>query len=944
GEGYSVSLSVEGYDDTKWQVDITPQSVDFIVPANPDGPGGTKETVLTVTSIGSIDENEKETFVVVASDPEDNFLAQKQVVEVRLNDYEPKINIEDRYQSMSPGNIASYPFEVINNGEKADSIGLSYDSPRGWGVQFESTTGGTPNLDNIAPSSKRSVVAKVSVPDDPLLKYCVEPIEIIATSLSHPDDQSIKITETLVVERLFCISDNENVGSGKYYDMIAGHNVNPGSMTTYVIEIYNNGKDTDKDIEVSLNYGSHWVSDGWSMNLERNGVSITDNSGVLIIPNTDIPDLNDKTVLYLNITVPMGEDIGMSKEIDMLASAVGTGIVETMTITTYVSSTAKTIWIMLNGVNDESLSLDYSEGGSLWPNLNQLISEGYQYNEAYGVQLVGADPNFIAALTSSRTDEHGIFMAAVDYTGLNSTTGESEWRYFNHDDVEVDEIFNTIKDMDPTLRTGVVNAKYWLTALMNDEDVDVAIDGAVHPHYIDEEEAYHTGRPSPNGKPVPEFLAKHQCSDEWIFESAKRAIMYEDVDFLFISNVEPDNAGHIWGTEVDPTGSEAINTKAKPLETEYAMHNTDTKLGSFFDYMRSRSGTRGTMYDTANIIVNADHGMSTFHTVSGDKKLDVKEWLEGRGYFQGEHYEYIQSGGAQAVMYFRPDQSSYISEVKSLLTNEYTISRTSPMNPLWKVLDRTDMQTGVSDAACNAGQPYALYIDSRVNGETDYDLPDLVIIPKPNYAHMIYYGGGDLLLGAGNPSPYELEFMDSYEPLPNHPLNWKYIVGGHASYSEQHVPLIFHGPGIRTGNSDGFVEILQIAPTICALQGWNIDGRYFSDHQGYQPLYDCFDNIFYDDVDTPGEAWYTDATVGPQWVDNVPDGTNQVWRCGYPYSPGTHASLESSPHTMDDPMNLFVDFDVNYELEGDTRYYGWLKRPTLWQGSWPPFHVPYIPY
>ncbi|MDG6220920.1 MAG: alkaline phosphatase family protein, partial [Candidatus Thermoplasmatota archaeon] len=827
GSPFEITLDVSSISDPdNWNVYFK-DNIRRVTFYSTNSPGDIKMVSLIVRAENTVNEDDNVTVTVNGTAPS----AYTQEIETftYMNSYEPVLLCEKTVQQVVKDYYVNYTINVSNEGVLSDVIDLSSYSPANWTVRFYEEDGATRLTDTnddpdgyedtglLFPGESVSIVARVYCPVG-AEKYHIEPIDVFGISGENTGEtMSVKV-ESVVSWLGFSISDDADVGPYKYYKGgCAGHNVNPGLMTSYVIEVFR-VEEEQNDVLLSFSDApTDWTVEFFYPHDGEVGSEIVVEAG-------DIPGIGEKMVVYMNVTVP--EDATPAGYTIGVNCSAGT-FWDNFTVTTNVVLNRKVIIIMYNGVNEESLDLTYSKDGDpLWEGLTDFASEGSRYTNTICIPMVGADPNYIGAITSARSGTTGIIQAFGDYSGMNESTGEPTFTAYTHNDIQVNNIFNTIKSVYPNLRTAQINAKMWLTTMMADEDMDVNISGIEHPYYIREETRYFFG---PEGQSMffPTRMARHQCSNQWIFDAAIDTILYEDPDVLFISNVETDNTGHRYGSECDPN-SATINKYSDISITEDCMHGTDQNTSRLFQFLKTRTGiNERNTYNESYIVVTADHGMRTYYSVEeADKSIDVKEWLANKGIQLGGDYDYCIHVGPMAFLYGFKNESVR-NNAKDMLANEYIINGT---NMIWQVLDQQEMESKRSNHAPSYDQPFSLYNERLATGnETPFELADLIVMAHARYQSPIY--ATTAYIGFDENTPIDI----SPRWYPEFHRNKSILAGVHGTYSEQKVPLILHGPGIKQNyTTNRQVEILDIIPTLCELNGWKNTtwpGKgYFEDH------------------------------------------------------------------------------------------------------------------
>jgi beta propeller repeat protein len=764
---------------------------------------------------------------------------------------------EDLSKFVIPGNYVEYLITIVNNGQLSDIIDLDYDIIAGgincWEVKFYDSTGSyelsdtnyddpvnpKPDTGSCFPTSRDlepdefvTIRARV-IPDSGQItsadKYLKGKMNIIGISGDMPSENDKLEINTIVAWLGFSISDNDP-NNQLYTGQYSGHNVNPGMMTSYAIYVF---KMTEPQGPVDIYIDpSTPIPPGWSASLTASQITV---SGT-------ISNFDDSVDLIVNAgsTLTEGDfcDIILNFEI-------GGVLLDSIEITTYVRLDKKVIIIMYNGVNEESLNLDangdpYNPAGPisrLWDDVHdKLITGGSRYTNAIGICIAAADPNYAGVLTSAYTEKTGLHHVGTPFLYWDDSQDLPKYDIYDRNWVgggTLDTIFNSIKSTKSEPRTALIGPRFYLPKMFYDLDVDVQIDSMDHPYYIDEPQPYIMG--DPGGLPVAGGMEKVGASDDWVFKASEDTIRHEDPDFIFIMNTVPDLAGHLYGSEVDGSNNEQLSNYGRITQVEKMLDvisNLDDLTGEFLQFLENRVSTEGkNAFDETVIVLTADHGMRTYYSGEGPTGVDIRQYLFDNGVVRGDSntdYEYLEGlGGPGAYLFVKVnppiDQTGTIATVKSLLDPQTTLFRVYKLNrdtyqieefnPIYKVLDKTDMQYGVSDMEPTTGQGFHLYDASNPPVER---VPDLVIALQPRYQVVAY---ADVL----EASLKVQETMTGMSP-PFWPSRLDLsAVGNHGDPTTQHVPLVLHGPGIKQGySSSAKVETLDIIPTICRINGWSL--------------------------------------------------------------------------------------------------------------------------
>jgi hypothetical protein len=602
-------------------------------------------------------------------------------------------------------------------------------------------------------------------------------------------------------------------------------------MTSYVIYVFKM-VDSQGQVDLSLPTPPPPAS-GWSAELSSSSVTFDGQSSV--------GDFDDSVELIVNADETLVDGNFCDITIDF---KIGGSTVDSIEITTKLSTDKKTILIVYNGVNAESLNLDINgnpyDGSAtrLWDDVhNRLISDGSRYTDALGVVIAAADPNYAGVITSTYSEKTGLYHVATPYVDWIETENLPNYDIYDKNWVgggTLETMFNSIKNSKLDLKTAMIGPRFYLPNMFYDDDVDIYIDPMTHPYYIEEPQPYLVGT---GGIPMAGGLEKTGASDDWVFQSAQDVIRYEDPDFIFIMNTVPDIAGHFYGSEVDGTNGDQADDYGRTTQvgkTLDVMRNLDDQTSLLLQALVDRSSSEGkNAFDETIIALTGDHGMRTYYSGETTMGVDLRQYLFDnniiRGY-ESSNYEYLEGlGGPGAYLFVDPsNQLGTINAVKTLLDPSSTLYRVyrleeidnSPnpptweivqYKPIWKVLDKTDMQNGVSDMEPTTGQGFHLYDDSNQPAER---VPDLVIALKPRFQQVAY---ADTAEGTAR-----AQEEDTGISIPYYPENLDAsVVGNHGDPLTQHVPMILHGPGIKQGYlSNSRVETIDVVPTLCRINGW----------------------------------------------------------------------------------------------------------------------------
>jgi predicted AlkP superfamily pyrophosphatase or phosphodiesterase len=237
---------------------------------------------------------------------------------------------------------------------------------------------------------------------------------------------------------------------------------------------------------------------------------------------------------------------------------------------------------------------------------------------------------------------------------------------------------------------------------------------------------------------------------------------HEGTDVLALSFSSNDYVGH----EVGPDAPEIRDISIR----------TDQLLGKLLDFINTRLGEGNTL-----VVFTADHGVAPVPKVNNARKMPGG-WLSAAEYSAKVAAQLSDKFGKGD--WFRYDSSGF------LYLNYETMARNNA--------DRAEVRKFAAEVA--RGLPNIARVFTRDDLLRGEDAVDAV----GRAAKLGFYGprSADLVL---LPEPY---YMFSSPPGTTHATPYSY---------DNHVPLIFYGPGIRAGLHYEAVTINDVAPTLAAI-------------------------------------------------------------------------------------------------------------------------------
>lgn len=258
--------------------------------------------------------------------------------------------------------------------------------------------------------------------------------------------------------------------------------------------------------------------------------------------------------------------------------------------------------------------------------------------------------------------------------------------------------------------------------------------------------------------------------NELLEDFAERVIEHEQlgshsgIDVLALSFSSNDYVGH----ELGPDAPEVRDISRR----------TDALLGKLLDFINARVGQGNTL-----VVFTADHGVASVPKVNNARKMPGG-WLSAA--------EYSGKIGAQLAQKFGQGDWFRYDAYGQLYLNYSTAAK-----------NNSDIAV-VRKFAAEAAR--ALPHVARVFTRDDLLRPGTAVDSVGRAVQLGFYGprSADLVLV---PEPY---YMFYSPPGTTHATPYSY---------DNHVPLIFFGPGIRTGMHYEPVTINDVAPTLAAILG-----------------------------------------------------------------------------------------------------------------------------
>jgi predicted AlkP superfamily pyrophosphatase or phosphodiesterase len=258
--------------------------------------------------------------------------------------------------------------------------------------------------------------------------------------------------------------------------------------------------------------------------------------------------------------------------------------------------------------------------------------------------------------------------------------------------------------------------------------------------------------------------------NQLVEEFAEKVIEQEQLgshngtDILAVSFSSNDYVGH----ELGPDSPEVRDISRR----------TDLLLGKLLDFVNARLGQSNTL-----VVFTADHGVAPVPKVNNDRKMPGG-WLSAS--------EYSAKISSQLAQKFGTGEWLLYNSYGQLYLNYATAAKNNA--------EPEAVRRVAAEIAC--GLPHI----ARVFTRDDLLHPGAAVDSVGRAVQLGFYGprSADLILV---PEPYYMFFS---APGTTHATPYSY---------DNHVPLIFFGPGIRAGVHYEAVTINDVAPTLAAILG-----------------------------------------------------------------------------------------------------------------------------
>jgi len=638
------------------------------------------------------------------------------------------------------------------------------------------------------------------------------------------------------------ISTPSEVGSPTFHY----HLVNPGSVTTYLIEVKNIW---DNPVDVEL--GAESDKDGsWSVSLSESKVSrlMPDERRAVTLTLRPSEALGDGEVLQVKLTAVAENDFA-----------------DVCKVAAQTASHQKVYFVSIDSLHPAYLQLNAAgagpgkDGDRLMPNLHRLQQRSVFYPNAKAHIISATDMNHFNFLAGTMTGTSGIPLVATAFFGFDekgkpitvaNRNLKSEITIYG-EGKKVKTIFNSAKTFNPRAWTAFVSGKGWVPEMMKfpDYQLDRVITGAETPEWANPipggsdspakqlrsllrallarpgKKAHQLG--NPENLPEPQDrrenypLAKLMNGvpsqfppDKWVMDAALKVLENEDPDVFYVLLAAVDDAGHAYGSAFDPEewdsrGTATLKDDVSQFDSRASrqgilnvVREADKQLGRLLDLLEERGSL-----DKVILVAESDHAMVTHYR----KSLALGERLKKAGKFDSKADYFFGGASSVGMVANKTGNPAVMADVEAALESwQVKNPVTGRLECPVIVYNREEMKTGFDQAT---GKQWMLpneyysayYVEHRKPGQVQW--VDLLILTAPNYKFRLEG------VGLGNLGMTSLPIK-----LPK----WGFFIGGHGSFDTQPCLLMVSAPGVKPAVRQDQVYAMDLAPAIERIEGWQI--------------------------------------------------------------------------------------------------------------------------
>jgi Type I phosphodiesterase / nucleotide pyrophosphatase len=317
---------------------------------------------------------------------------------------------------------------------------------------------------------------------------------------------------------------------------------------------------------------------------------------------------------------------------------------------------------------------------------------------------------------------------------------------------------------------------------------------------------------------VPGRHPLHVGGDNWSADAVIRVIENDPAwRGMLVSLGGIDKLGHMWGPEDEETGPPGSDQEMRHLP--FIAKNADVQVGRMVDALR-----RKRLLDDTLIVVTADHAAQTgrdFHGVfegfpppngNGCNPATGSTGLRSDcNWYFGRDADEVYLDPSPAIAGFRDALTPLGGETN--LDFSYQDGHVAA----WLDDNSRQMKRHAADAALDLpGVIASYYLD---DDQDDYRLFDTNRMSRSERRWFERHGGRlvDTMAAPYGPDVTALLETDvTYGVMGDH--------GGHNRLI-QNIPMIFHGPGVGSRDSDKEIRLVDVMPTILDTMGIRYDKR-----------------------------------------------------------------------------------------------------------------------
>jgi predicted AlkP superfamily pyrophosphatase or phosphodiesterase len=477
--------------------------------------------------------------------------------------------------------------------------------------------------------------------------------------------------------------------------------------------------------------------------------------------------------------------------------------------------------------------------------------------------------NAMAGTSSAQTGIIGVWAQPASWDGNKAILKHSNLSFARDDQGRpVDTIFHAWKRRWPDSKTLFISGKEWVVDMFRDENghqtVDFLVTGKDYPAYLKPPQKERFADPPTDPDAASDFesgrkgffdvshlhlnnLVDHMRQsqimtrlytgqgslltvqmehfpkrfphDRWIAESTLEIFSRENPDLAYILLAQCDDGGHCIGTAHDPNefvqGDPNLFANVKNLKKNDALvsgRNGMIVRGAVLDCIRDIDHQfgrlmygleeRGIVKD-ARIILLSDHSAVNHLATDDFFSTDVMAVIQtGKLDTEGVYTFSVSSYG---VIYWHERKADVARARALLLLHRAKNPQTGITECPWWVLDRNDMQKGVS-GICLPGELYHSYYVDR-DRERNMLWPDLVILAKNGWQIPVYNG----------------HIPNVGISVPKWAPPWRVYNGGHGSVDTLPIMAAIKVPGGKKGTNRRSIRISDLGATALALNGLRLN-------------------------------------------------------------------------------------------------------------------------